>query len=353
MDGRMRSRLARSPVAILVAICALHPCSAGRAIAAPDRIQFQRPSGHSIPYYLSLPHGYSPQNAKRWPLIVCVAGADADFQGLARRYVAARGDRPFVLAVPCTFSNANVLRGPMREHYRQIYSLEEIREAAGTGLLPDVNRRLDWDEAGLLAILGDLRTSFGIEPRFYLTGFSGGGSLVYRMIVQHPSLLAAAIPVCPNFNFWNNSYRDLPRLAAPEERAVPVRILLGAQDPLRTYRKGGAFLPAPAPALLCTIGLCSLLAFVEWKKTRKTKRIVGIVVLGALLGGAIEAGRWTGLDAQTDAAIGVLHDRGLRNVERAILPGQGHDPAAEQVFRIVERMRARPSHDSRSRASYQ
>src|SRR5436309_1229254 len=145
MDGHPRARPARLLAAL---VCLLHLGSAP-SLAAANAIPLLRASSHPISYYLSLPRGYSPRGPKRWPVLVCIAGADADFAGLARRFAEARGDRPFLIVVPCTFSGTNVLRGPMLEHYQELYDPEEIHAAAGSGWPTDVNRRLDWDEAGL------------------------------------------------------------------------------------------------------------------------------------------------------------------------------------------------------------
>jgi poly(3-hydroxybutyrate) depolymerase len=322
----------------LLVACAFHLGSAPRAVAETDTLPFQRASSHPIRYHLVLPHAYSRQETKTWPVLVCIAGAGADFQALARHFAAARGDRPFLIVVPCTFSNTNLLRGPMLEHFRKMYSQDEIHEAAGTGWLPDRNRRLDSDEAGLLAILADLREAHRIEPRIHLTGFSGGGLLVYRMVVKHPDLLASAIPVCPNF--WGRHYRDLPQ-ASPDESALPVRILLGEHDPLRNYRKLGELLPRPGIVMLCVAFASGILALLVWKKSKKWRQVIRIGVVGALLLGAIEAGRWTGIDAQTDAATALLSERGFTKVERLVLPGRQHEPAADQVFCIAEQLPAR------------
>ncbi len=296
----------------------------GQAKPADPIVPRQAP-GHPIRYYLSLPEG-SPV---RPPLLVCIAGADADFQGLLERFRKARGDRPFALVVPCTFSNTNRLHGEVLRRYRRVYSDEVIHRAAGAGLFPDVNHRLDWDEAGLLAILDELGPSS--RPRAHLTGFSGGGKLVYRMLVRHPERLAAAVPVCPNFNFWTHGYRDA---AAPAE-PIPVRILTGANDPLRHYRFGGAFLPAPPLAVVLCAGLVALLALVQWRRTRRWRKVAGVILLGLVLLALIEAVRWTGNDAQSDAAYRLLADLGHTDVQREVIADMGHDPAPGQVVRAL------------------
>jgi hypothetical protein len=69
--------------------------------------------------------------------------------------------------------------------------------------------------------------------------------------------------------------------------------------------------------------------------------VARVAVPGLLLVAAIAAVRWTGLDAQTDAAVGLLGELGCTNVERVLLPGRGHDPAADQVLLLAEQTRDR------------
>lgn len=147
---------------------------------------------HPMQYFLALPRGYGkPQEDRRWPILVCIDGAARMFEQRVNDFRNARGDLPFILVAPCTFSNTNRIEGSHRERYLRLYSDEEIRQAE--------TDRLSWDEAGLLAVLDDIRKEFGSEDRISLTGFSGGGLLTYRMLLRHPERVAAAVPVCANF----------------------------------------------------------------------------------------------------------------------------------------------------------
>jgi hypothetical protein len=298
-----------------------------------EKIVLQRASSHAICYYLSLPKDWRPQTCRLWPVLICVAGADADFRGTAEKFRKARGEFPFLIVAPCTFSNANWIHGEALEHYRRLYPDEEIERAGGHGLIPDVNRRLDWDEAGLLAIIEDLEANYNASPRVYLTGFSGGGCLAYRMIVRRPDHLAAAAPVCPNFNFWNHGYRSQPGPCAPEAKALPIRVLTGERDPLRCYRFGGAFLPSPPIAISLAICLGAAVGCLVWRRSKKPVRAAAVAFLGVLLAGVFLVDHWAGIDVQTESALQLLKDLGYTNVERSSGAALGHEPAADQVVR--------------------
>jgi poly(3-hydroxybutyrate) depolymerase len=226
----------------------------------------------------------------------------------------------------------------MLDHYRRLYPEEVIGEAGGEGWIPDLPRRLGWDEAGLLSVLGDLEQAFGAQRRVYLTGFSAGGLLVYRMIVRHPDRLAAAVAVCPNFNFWNHDYRSGPESLA--DRAVPVRLVLGERDPLRRARFGGNFYPVSSLALLGVAGVAAGIVYLVWRRTRSRRRALTTGFLGAALVGLLVAGRWSGNEAQTNAAAHLLADLGYMNVRQTMVEGMDHDPAPKYVLAACETIRA-------------
>src|SRR5262249_9630518 len=69
-------------------------------------------SSHAIKYSLVLPKDWTP--AKKWPVVVGVEGAGCDWQSMIGSLLASRGDRPFMLVTPVTFSNTN---GLVKEKY--------------------------------------------------------------------------------------------------------------------------------------------------------------------------------------------------------------------------------------------
>ena len=77
---------------------------------------------HPMKYYLSLPPGYRREDGKRWPVLLCLDGAGSYFRGMAERFGPARGDLPFVVVAPCTWSNTDPRRGAMREKYPHLFS---------------------------------------------------------------------------------------------------------------------------------------------------------------------------------------------------------------------------------------
>jgi predicted esterase len=302
-------------LALLTVLPGTGPGAPAKTDKGAPEIDLKTASSHPIRYYLSLPRRYARQPGKGWPVLVCVDGAGSGFRGLAGAFGEARGDLPFLLVCPCTFSNTNALQGHMREHYRGYYADAVIADAE--------RDRLAWDAAGLRAILQDLRADCQAEDRFFLTGMSGGGHLTYWMIFQHPDLLAGAAPVCGNFApaTAGSSREDL----SAEELSLPVLVISGEKDPHRRAYYIGRFVGAPGPDFAAVAGTGLILGWLVWRKTRRRKWVAA-VALPTLLGlGLLATCRLSGLDAQKACAQWLLDHRGYTNVQQTEVPGMGHD----------------------------
>jgi pimeloyl-ACP methyl ester carboxylesterase len=235
--------------------------------------------------------------------------------------------------VPCTFSNTNAMRGEIRQRYTALYGESLVGTVGGFGMIPDVRSRLAWDEEGLLAALDDLGRERAIEGRVYLTGFSGGGILAWWMTLRHPDRLAGVVPVCPNHAFWSVGEHD----ASPGGRSTPILVLSGERDSLRRSRVG---LPMPPLGLTLVLALVVGVSagWVVWRRWRQARRVVAVELVLALLAAALWAGRMSGNDFQTAAAVGMVEHLG-HPVEWRSEPGMWHEPAPARVLEAVDRWR--------------
>ena len=142
-------------------------------------------------------------------------------------------------------------------------------------------KRLEFDGAGVDALLAEIRALFGGEEKVFLTGFSGGGQYTYYKLLTDPEHVAGAVPCCANFA--GNGKQGAPK--AGDGGGPPVRILTGEQDKHREFTHGDKNSP--------------------------------------------------GIEPQTDHAMKTLTELGYKNVER-IMVKAGHSPLHAKVWKFVD-----------------
>jgi len=176
-------------------------------------------ANHPMVGWLSLPSGWTKKGP--WQVLVAVDGAGSGFLGAARNFRAARGARKALVLAPCSLSNTNTLDAAKYSFYEPAL----LKEWDG--------RRVEFDVAGLTALLEVLRARYGAEAQVAITGFSGGGNLCYGFTLRHPERVWCAAPACANFN------PGLPGTAKPVEGGgPPVHIFTGANDEHRDHTFG-------------------------------------------------------------------------------------------------------------------
>ncbi|KAF0243401.1 MAG: hypothetical protein FD180_3441 [Planctomycetota bacterium] len=146
----------------------------------------RKASTHELRYFLSLPPGWTPD--KTWPVLVVCEGAGGNYRDQCARFASYRKDVPVIVMAPCTFTNSG---GPRKDKHPW-YSAEVIAEWTN-------KNTLDFDEAGMLAGLADLRREYGAEEKFFIAGYSGGGILTWWTIFRRPAELRGAFPACANY----------------------------------------------------------------------------------------------------------------------------------------------------------
>ena len=144
-------------------------------------------TGHPMQYWISLPTGWHPGGS--WPVVVALEAAEKAYQANAERFVAARGDRPFIIVVPYIVTNGNQgLRDPAIFPY-----------TAETWDLIDRVTGCRFDGEGLTQVLADVQRLYQGRKQCYLTGFEAGTHLLWAYTFQHPEQLVAVAPVAGNY----------------------------------------------------------------------------------------------------------------------------------------------------------
>jgi poly(3-hydroxybutyrate) depolymerase len=193
----MRLKLLDTRTLLILTSCALLIFTAlGRAAdAVPLTPQLQTAAGSGVQYYLSLPRTWNERAT--WPILVTIDGSGHKFQQNIDAFVKARGARPFVIVTPFVSSNGN--------------------DPA--------------DLKAVLEIVDEVRKAAHGQPKFFITGFSAGGHLMWQMVLQHPELLAGAAPAAANFR-----YRGIEEISkAPERIKLPIHAFQGDKDEVKKF----------------------------------------------------------------------------------------------------------------------
>jgi len=213
----------------------------------------QRTSAHPMQYLVSRPEGHAEPRA----IVIAIDGSDRQFYGFHAAFVRARRELPFALVTPFVLSNGG---HPSRSSYP--YS-DAVFEAAEVD-------PLQFDTAGVIAIITDMRTRFNPTLPVYLTGFSAGAHLAWSFLLTHPDRLAGAAMASANFAGRGIAAEVSSRVTD----GVPVRGFVGNAD-----------------------------------------------------------SRYDVLKEQWDAARTLALKRGHRDLDRVVVAGAGHSPFAREVLR--------------------
>jgi dienelactone hydrolase len=170
----------------------------------------QRTSAHPMLYLVSRPEGHAEPRA----IVIAIDGSDRQFYRFHAAFVRARRDLPFVLVTPFVLSNGG---HPSRSAYPYSDAVFEAAEADP----------LQFDTAGVIAIITDMQTRFNPTLPVYLTGFSAGAHLAWSFLLTHPDRLAGAAMASANFAGRGVAAEVSSRVTD----GVPVRGFVGKADP--------------------------------------------------------------------------------------------------------------------------
>jgi hypothetical protein len=181
------------------------------AAASPQApITIERTASHPMRYHLALPVGWTRE--KTWPVVVVVPDASRDFAGNLAAFAASRGDRPFILVAPEVLSCGGA-GSRTAEHY-----------TFSPGEWDSIRTRDDfaYDDAGLAAVLADVRKRWGGEAKAFLTGWEAGGHTVWEQTLRRPERWRAVAPVSTNYQGRGLDASTFSR--GPERATLPIQV---------------------------------------------------------------------------------------------------------------------------------
>lgn len=118
-----------------------------------------------------------------------IPDAARDFTANLERFVAARGQRPFILVAPEVLSC-----GGQRSRTPDRYSY-----TAGEWDSLQAGDNFAFEDTGLRAVLADVHQRWHGENRAFLTGWEAGGHTVWAQTLRNPALWRGVAPVTTNY----------------------------------------------------------------------------------------------------------------------------------------------------------
>jgi len=208
------------PRRLLVIFCVTAGRLAAQQAGLSQGVVERTATGHPIHYFVSLPSGWNAQRS--WPVIVVIPDAEREFKKTAATFAAVRGSTPFVIVVPMVLGGG----GTAQQHKADFdYS---------DGVWATANRvgYCGFDEAGLTAVIDEVRRLYHTDSTILLTGWEAGGHVVIPQLLQHPERIRAAAIVTPNF--LGRCVLPAARSLTAAESRIPVRVFGGDKDPAWT-----------------------------------------------------------------------------------------------------------------------
>ncbi len=161
-------------------------------------------------YHLALPAGWTA--GRTWPVLVVIPDAARDFKPNLARFVRARGQRPYILVAPEVLSCGGART---RTPDRYSYTAAEWEGLQG-------GDDFAFEDAGLAAVLSDVRKQWQGEPQAFLTGWEAGGHTVWALALRHPERWRGVAPVTPNYQRRGMDSTSFSR--APERSRLPIQV---------------------------------------------------------------------------------------------------------------------------------
>jgi len=185
-------------------------CLAPALLAPAPAITIHQAKAHAMRYRLALPEGWQPGRA--WPVVVVVPDAHRDFEGNLRRFVAARGGRPFMLVAPEVVTCGGVSGQVSPPHSYTAGGWAGVRGAGDVAL----------GAAGLAAGRAGVQARWGGEAQAFLTGWEAGGHTVWAQAFRRPERWRAVAPVSSNYQGRGMGPGTFS--TAPERTTLPLKV---------------------------------------------------------------------------------------------------------------------------------
>jgi len=197
-------------VASLFVLLASSAAASAIALAAPGTITVHTAGSHPMRYHLALPAGWSAKH--EWPVLVAIPDAGRAFEENLRVFVAARGDRPYILVAPEVLTCGGA-RTRTLDHYSYSQAVWDSLQAGDD---------FAFDDGGIAAVMADVHRMWHGESTAFLTGWEAGGHTVWAITFRHPDRWRGVAPVTTNYQRRGLDAGSFS--SAPERMQLPLQV---------------------------------------------------------------------------------------------------------------------------------
>jgi predicted esterase len=199
-----------------------------------------------LTYTVRAPEGYKPGDPGKWPVVLILHGSNMNVKAYVSTLAAAWPDiaREYILLGINGETPSNLSADGPAFNYTYVNYVGR----STFGGFPGTDRE---SPALVLEAMEELRKVYPVK-HYFVGGHSQGGFLTYSLLMNSPEAIAGAFPVSAGLIFQcePSAYADEALKAA--QRAVPIAIVHGKNDPLVAFDSGsyaaGLFLDAGWPA---------------------------------------------------------------------------------------------------------
>jgi hypothetical protein len=191
-------------------------------------------STHPMQYYVSLPKNWS--TARTWPIVVTIAGSGREWTDNHAAFSNERNTNnyPFIIVTPLTITNTG----------SNARNLGGYNYSAATWDRIESETRCKFDFDGVKAAVADVAKNYSGQSKFFITGFSGGGSTHAMFALLHPDWLRGTASAAGNWGgrcvtgATEGPIDDPvphPISTAPERVSLPIKFFNGTADGYAVY----------------------------------------------------------------------------------------------------------------------
>jgi hypothetical protein len=171
---------------------------------------------HPVQYYVSLPKAWTATS--KLDVIILFEAASKEYKKNIDRFIAARGEAPFILVQPIHTNNGSQGRGDatLFPYTKETWDyIDKVGDCQFNG-------------DGINAIFNEVRTEYHTQDRWYATGFEAGTHMLWWMVFNRPDLVKAAVAVAGNYRGRCVNESSVVTTTSP----IVIKAFFGDQDDL-------------------------------------------------------------------------------------------------------------------------